>query len=126
MALNLIRAESSFAVSNVCFIKASFDLFSSSQDKYTSHFFVLSRQFCVFFGNRILIKYKIRELVKQKSEQEGRKITLSFLANEVGIQSSAMSKIANNTGYHTSITTLEALCKFFDCKIEDVVEYVPD
>lgn len=80
----------------------------------------------MFFGNRILIKYKIRELVKQKSEQEGRKITLSFLANEVGIQSSAMSKIANNTGYHTSITTLEALCKFFDCKIEDVVEYVPD
>ncbi|MDE1239937.1 helix-turn-helix transcriptional regulator [Vibrio aestuarianus] len=48
------------------------------------------------------------------------------MAEQVGIQSSAMSKIANNTGYHTSITTIEALCKFFDCKIEDVIEYLPD
>lgn len=62
----------------------------------------------------------------KKSKQEGRKITLSFLAEQVGIQSSAMSKIANNTGYHTSVTTIEALCKFFDCKIEDVIEYLPD
>ena len=73
-----------------------------------------------------MIKYKIKELVKQKSERDGKKLTLSFLANEVGIQSSAMSKIAKNTGYHTSITTLEALCKFFECSIEDVIEYIPD
>lgn len=73
-----------------------------------------------------MIRYKIRELVSEKSKREGRKITLSFLAEQVGIQSSAMSKIANNTGYHTSVTTIEALCKFFDCKIEDILEYVPD
>jgi putative transcriptional regulator len=73
-----------------------------------------------------LIRYKIRELIADKSKREGRKITLSFLAEQVGIQSSAMSKIANNTGYHTSVTTIEALCKFFDCKIEDVIEYLPE
>ncbi|ENM5780282.1 helix-turn-helix transcriptional regulator [Vibrio mimicus] len=73
-----------------------------------------------------MIRYKIRELIADKSKQEGRKITLSFLAEQVGIQSSAMSKIANNTGYHTSVTTIEALCKFFDCKIEDVIEYLPE
>ncbi|PNH88787.1 transcriptional regulator [Vibrio diazotrophicus] len=73
-----------------------------------------------------MIRYKIRELVTEKSKREGRRITLSYLAEQVGIQSSAMSKIANNTGYHTSVTTIEALCKFFDCKIEDVIEYLPD
>jgi putative transcriptional regulator len=73
-----------------------------------------------------LIRYKIRELVAEKSKREGMRITLSYLAEQVGIQSSAMSKIANNTGYHTSVTTIEALCKFFDCKIEDVIEYLPD
>ncbi|WP_255419088.1 helix-turn-helix transcriptional regulator [Photobacterium sp. GB-27] len=51
---------------------------------------------------------------------------MSYLAEHVGIQSSAMSKIANNKGYNTSITTIEALCQFFECKIEDVVEYIPD
>ncbi|EPZ7319324.1 helix-turn-helix domain-containing protein [Vibrio mimicus] len=88
--------------------------------------FRLIKTFLLTFGYDNLIRYKIRELIADKSKQEGRKITLSFLAEQVGIQSSAMSKIANNTGYHTSVTTIEALCKFFDCKIEDVIEYLPE
>ncbi|WP_417763599.1 helix-turn-helix domain-containing protein [Shewanella sp.] len=73
-----------------------------------------------------MIRYKIRELVADKSKRDGRKITLSFLADQVGIQSSAMSKIANNTGYHTSVTTIEALCRYFECNIEDLLEYVAE
>ncbi|PSV36346.1 transcriptional regulator [Photobacterium sp. GB-27] len=73
-----------------------------------------------------MIKYKIKELIASKPLHNGRKVTLSYLAEHVGIQSSAMSKIANNKGYNTSITTIEALCQFFECKIEDVVEYIPD
>ncbi|MEH0667013.1 helix-turn-helix transcriptional regulator [Vibrio scophthalmi] len=73
-----------------------------------------------------MIVYKIKELITLKPLHNGRKVTLSYLAEQVGIQSSAMSKIANNKGYNTSMTTIEALCKFFDCKIEDVVEYIPD
>nr|WP_280521841.1 helix-turn-helix transcriptional regulator [Vibrio panuliri] len=53
-------------------------------------------------------------------------MTLSYLAEQVGIQSSAMSKIANNKGYNTSVSTIEALCKFFNCPVEDVMEYEPD
>ncbi|WP_281355585.1 helix-turn-helix domain-containing protein [Vibrio agarilyticus] len=64
--------------------------------------------------------------MERKPLHNGRKVTLSYLAEQVGIQSSAMSKIANNKGYNTSMTTVEALCRFFECKIEDVVEYVPD
>ncbi|MGF1827695.1 helix-turn-helix transcriptional regulator [Photobacterium angustum] len=37
-----------------------------------------------------------------------------------------MSKIANNKGYNTSVSTIEALCKFFNCRVEDVMEYKPD
>ncbi|QDF75268.1 helix-turn-helix transcriptional regulator [Shewanella marisflavi] len=70
-----------------------------------------------------MIIYKIKELIETKPLHNGRKVTLSYLAEQVGIQSSAMSKIANNKGYNTSMTTIEALCRFFDCRIEDVVEY---
>ncbi|GAD89543.1 putative Xre family DNA-binding protein [Vibrio halioticoli NBRC 102217] len=73
-----------------------------------------------------MIRYKIKELIEAKPLYNGRKVTLSFLAEHVGVQSSAMSKIANNKGYNTSMTTIEAICKFFDCKIEDVVEYIPN
>lgn len=78
------------------------------------------------FGYIILIRYKIKELIDAKAKREGRRITLSSLAEAVGIQSSAMSKIANNKGYNTSMTTINALCAYFDCKIEDLVEYIPD
>ncbi|WP_256255000.1 helix-turn-helix domain-containing protein [Photobacterium damselae] len=37
-----------------------------------------------------------------------------------------MSKIANNTGYNTSVSTIETLCKFFNCRVEDVMEYKSD
>jgi putative transcriptional regulator len=73
-----------------------------------------------------LIVYKIRELIKKKPLHNGHKVTLSYLAEQIGIQSSAMSKIANNKNYNTTTTTINALCKFFDCKVEDVIEYRPD
>jgi putative transcriptional regulator len=73
-----------------------------------------------------LIVYKIKELIEARPLHKGRKVTLSYLAEQVGIQSSAMSKIANNKGYNTSMTTVDRLCEFFDCKIEDLVEYRPN
>ncbi|EAS64376.1 hypothetical protein VAS14_01621 [Photobacterium angustum S14] len=73
-----------------------------------------------------MISYKIRELIEQNPLHNGRKVTLSYLADHVGVQSSAMSKIANNKGYNTSVSTIEALCKFFNCRVEDVMEYKPD
>ncbi|KJF92280.1 XRE family transcriptional regulator [Photobacterium angustum] len=74
----------------------------------------------------MMIRYKIRELIEQNPLHNGRKVTLSYLADHVGVQSSAMSKIANNKGYNTSVSTIEALCKFFNCRVEDVMEYKPD
>lgn len=73
-----------------------------------------------------MIRYKIKELIQRKYDEEGQKITLSFLAEQVGIQSSAMSKIIKNQGYNTRMSTIEALCEYFNCPIEDVVEIIPD
>ncbi|WP_061018166.1 MULTISPECIES: helix-turn-helix domain-containing protein [Vibrio] len=73
-----------------------------------------------------MIRYKIKELVEIKSLREKRKITLSEVAEAVGVQSSAMSKLANNKGYTTTTTTLNELCKFFECKIEELIEYIPE
>ncbi len=71
-----------------------------------------------------LIRYKILELLEQKSLKEGKKISLSQLGREIGLQSSAMSKLTKNRGYYSSLQTIEALCKYFNCKVEDVIEVV--
>lgn len=73
-----------------------------------------------------MIKYNIKELLKSKSLREKRRVTLSEVAEAVGVQSSAMSKLANNKGYATTTTTLNELCKFFDCKIEELIEFIPE
>ncbi|WP_261883144.1 helix-turn-helix domain-containing protein [Vibrio pelagius] len=37
-----------------------------------------------------------------------------------------MYKLVTSKDYVTTTTTLNALCAYFNCKIEDIVEYVPD
>lgn len=73
-----------------------------------------------------MIKYKLKALLEQKIQREGRTISLSEVAREIGIQRAAMSKIAADNGYVTTTTTLDKLCAYFDCEIAELVEYCPD
>lgn len=41
-----------------------------------------------------------------------------------GISSSTVRRM--KAGESISTNTLEALCKVLDCKIEDIIEYIPD
>ncbi|WP_170308284.1 helix-turn-helix domain-containing protein [Parashewanella tropica] len=73
-----------------------------------------------------MIRYKLNELISKKSKDENRKITLSQVAREIGVQRAAMSKMAQNKGYGSTTKTLNALCVYFDCKIEDLIEFVKE
>ncbi|MBD0411209.1 helix-turn-helix domain-containing protein [Pseudoalteromonas distincta] len=68
-----------------------------------------------------MIVYNLRELIAAKSLNEGRKITLDEVANAAGVNKAAMSKMANNNNYSTTTRTLDALCEYFDCKIEEII-----
>ena len=63
-------------------------------------------------------------MIDAKSEKEKRKISLTEVAEAVGVQKSAISKMAKNSNYSTTTKTLDALCIYFDCKIEDVITHV--
>ncbi|PKH93655.1 MULTISPECIES: helix-turn-helix transcriptional regulator [unclassified Pseudoalteromonas] len=70
-----------------------------------------------------MIVYNLRELIAAKSLNEGRKITLDEVANAAGVNKAAMSKMANNNNYSTTTRTLDALCEYFDCKIEEIITH---
>ncbi|MFM2598240.1 helix-turn-helix domain-containing protein [Vibrio fortis] len=72
------------------------------------------------------IRYKLKELIELKEKIEGKKISQAAIAREIGVQRSAINKLVTSKDYVTTTTTLNALCAYFDCKIEDLVEYVPD
>lgn len=73
-----------------------------------------------------LIRFKIKELIAKKEFAEGRRITNGEVANAAGIHRMTLSKLINQRGYNTSTDNLNRLCAYFDCRVEELVEYVPD
>lgn len=55
-----------------------------------------------------------------------RKMSLNELSDKVGITLANLSILKNNKAKAIRFSTLDAVCKALDCKIEDIIEYVPD
>jgi len=73
-----------------------------------------------------MLRFKIKEMIGKKEFDEGRRITIGEVAEAAGIHRMTLSKLINQKGYNTGTENLDRLCRFFDCQIEDLVEYVAD
>lgn len=73
-----------------------------------------------------MIRFKLQELLAEKQFKEGRRVTLTELSEVTGINRVTISKLVNHRGYSTVTDNIDQLCKFFDCKVSDLMEYVPD
>ena len=80
----------------------------------------------VFVRMRIMLRFKIKELLAKKEFEEGRRITLAKVAKGSGMNRMTLSKIINQKGYSTVTDNLDNLCDYFQCKIEDLVEHIPE
>ena len=54
-----------------------------------------------------------------------RKTTAKNIAKATGIGSSTICKLRNSKNTNISINTLDKLCKYFDCKLTDIIDYLP-
>jgi len=72
-----------------------------------------------------MIRFKLKELMAEKSFQEGRRVTYDEIAQHTGINRTTLSKIANQKGYNTNTDNLDALCAYFGCEIGDLAQRVP-
>lgn len=73
-----------------------------------------------------MIRYRIQEMLAERHFREGRRVTLTELAEATGISRVTLSKMVNQRGYSTLTDHLDRLCRFFDCRLEELAEYVPD
>ena len=55
-----------------------------------------------------------------------RKMSLSDLSEKVGITIANLSVLKNNKAKAIRFSTLDAICKALDCKVEDILEFKPD
>lgn len=71
-----------------------------------------------------MIRYKLKELIAQKSFEEDRRVTLDEVAEATGISRNTLSRIANTRGYSTTTDAIDRLCGFFNCEISELMERV--
>ena len=55
-----------------------------------------------------------------------RKMSLGELADKVGITLANLSILKNNKAKAIRFSTLDAICRALECKVEDILEYKED
>ena len=67
-----------------------------------------------------MIIIKLDDLIWQN------KTTAEEISKQTGLGSSTISKLRNSKNLNISLNTINKLCKYFNCKISDLLEYTPD
>lgn len=78
------------------------------------------------FESHHVIRFKLAEQIEKRQFAEGRRITIQEIATETGLNRMTLSKILNHKGHSAGTEVLDKLCAYFNCKLEDLAEYVPD
>ena len=73
-----------------------------------------------------MIRFKLAEQIEKKQFKESRRITIQEVAEATGVNRMTLSKILNHKGHSTGTDTLDRLCTYFGCRIEDLVEHIPN
>jgi putative transcriptional regulator len=75
------------------------------------------------------IRLRIKELIREKSEREGRNVTQREVSEASGVDQSMLSRYANGLPGSFNGETIEKLLDYFEVGIEDLVcreERAPD
>jgi DNA-binding Xre family transcriptional regulator len=73
-----------------------------------------------------MIRFKLAEMIEKKQFAEGRRLTINEIAAATGLNRMTLSKILNQKGYGTGTDTIDRLCAFFECPVQDLMEHLPD
>ncbi len=72
-----------------------------------------------------MIRSRLKRVRLDKEEREGRKLTYRVIAEETGLSTGVLVRLMNSRFERVEVQTLDILCRFFDCGVGDLLEYVP-
>lgn len=70
------------------------------------------------------MKSNLSILMGQKSQRDGRRITLRTVADETGLTKHTVYKIADNTIKEYPKLAIEKLCGYFGCELHELLTLV--
>ncbi len=72
-----------------------------------------------------MLRIKLKERIADKEFKEKRRISLIEVADTTGIGRITLSRMLNR-GTNVRSDTLDRLCNYFGCRIEELLEHIPD
>lgn len=73
-----------------------------------------------------MLRFKLRERIADREFKERRRIPLSEIAEVTGLSRMTLSKLINHHGAIVRTDVIDALCRYFQCDVGDLVQYVDD
>lgn len=73
-----------------------------------------------------MLRFKLRERIADLEFRERRRVQLQEIAAATGLNRMTLSKMANQHGANVRTDVLDKLCAYFGCRIEELVEHVPE
>lgn len=73
-----------------------------------------------------MLRFKLAERIADKEFHEKRRITVLEISEATGINRMTLSKLMNKHGANVQTDNLDRLCAYFGCRIDELVEHVPD
>lgn len=74
-----------------------------------------------------MFRYRVAELIAEKRFLEGKVTTITEIAEATAISRRILSALVNNKrDANPTAETLERLCRYFGCRVEQLVEFIPD
>ena len=73
-----------------------------------------------------MIRYLLAEVMADFAFRRGKREDWKSVAEATGVHRSTLSKMLNVRGYNASVDSIDRLCTYFQCKVEDLMVHVPD
>lgn len=80
----------------------------------------------LIIGVQLMLRFKLKERIADFEFRERRRLTLQELAEGTGLNRMTLSKLANQHGAIVRTDVVDRLCEFFGCRVEELVEHIPD
>ena len=74
----------------------------------------------------MLIRFRVVELIADKSFAERRTVSLNEVAAGSGVHRATLSKMINQPGVNVGSDVIDKLCRYFACQPGDVMQFVVD
>lgn len=73
-----------------------------------------------------MIKVKLRLAMAAYAERTGQKVTYQQLAEHTGLSKATLEALGSREDYNTTLTTIDALCTYLGCQIQDLLEFTSE